>query len=65
MEVIIKKSVMIDEAACDHIDAAGIKALKVFSSIYILNQLTLLLPVNLNRLTLNFVKYFLNNRFPI
>src|SRR6056300_915636 len=30
-EVIIKKSVMIDEAACDQIDAAGIKALKVFS----------------------------------
>jgi DNA-directed RNA polymerase subunit beta' len=31
-EVIIKKSVMIDEAGCDQIDAAGIKALKVFLS---------------------------------
>ncbi len=30
-EIIIKKSVMIDEAGCDEIDAAGIKALKVFS----------------------------------
>ncbi len=30
-EVIINKSSMIDEAACDKIDAAGIKSLKVFS----------------------------------
>jgi DNA-directed RNA polymerase subunit beta' len=30
-EVIIKKLTMIDEAACDKIDAAGIKAVKVYS----------------------------------
>ena len=30
-EVLIKKSSMIDEAACDQIDAAGIKAIKVYS----------------------------------
>ena len=30
-EILIKKSSMIDEAACDSIDAAGIKAIKVYS----------------------------------
>ena len=30
-EVLIKKSSMIDEAACDKIDSAGIKSLKVYS----------------------------------
>ena len=30
-EIIIKKSTMIDEAACDQIDAAGIKTVKVYS----------------------------------
>jgi DNA-directed RNA polymerase subunit beta' len=30
-DVLIKKSSMIDEAACDQIDAAGIKAIKVYS----------------------------------
>ncbi len=30
-EIIIKKSSMIDEAACDKIDSAGIKSLKVYS----------------------------------
>ena len=29
-DVIIKKSSMIDESACDKIDEAGIKSLKVF-----------------------------------
>ena len=30
-EIIIKKSSMIDEAACDLIDSAGIKSIKVYS----------------------------------